>query len=237
VWGIDLSFTKSKPDLLGIYIYGECQTHARKGEKKMKTKFLVSTVLVLTVVLAACAPTAAAPTQKAIVPTSRPPATKPTTAPTAAPKTTPTTLPTAVPTQKPASTATGATPTEAPFATPTTGPALINDIIVKDQDLKSGTVLVSMVDALKPGWVAVFTDEKDQPGKLLGYAAVPAGTSSDVTVTVDSKNASSKMIAMLLVDAGTIGTFEYPGPDVAVKNTDINSNVMAIFSKVKASAQ
>jgi hypothetical protein len=234
VWGIDLSFTKSKSDLLGIYIYGECQTHARKGEKKMKTKFLLSTVLVLTTVLAACAPKAAAPTQKATLPTSRPPATKPATAPTKAAKTAPTTVPTAIPTQKSDSTPTGPTPTEGPFLTPTPGPALINDIIVKDQDLKSGTVLVSMVDALKPGWVAVFTDEKDQPGKLLGYAAVPAGTSSDVTVTVDSKNATSKMIAMLLIDAGTIGTFEYPGPDVAVKNADINSNVMAIFSKVKS---
>jgi hypothetical protein len=236
VWGIDLSFTKSKAALLGIYIYGECQTHARKGEKKMKTKFLLSTVLVLTVVLAACAPATAAPTEKVTVPTSKPPVTQPTTAPTTAAKPTPTTMPTTkpttVPTQK--SDSTPAATTEAPFATPTTGPALINDIIVKDQDLKSGAVLVSMVDALKPGWVAFFTDEKDQPGKLLGYTEVPAGTTSDVSVTVNASSAPSKMIAMLLVDAGKIGTFEYPGPDVAVKNADVNSDVMAIFSKVKS---
>ena len=91
-----------------------------------------------------------------------------------------------------------------------------------------------MVDALKPGWVAIFTDEKDQPGKLLGYTAVPAGTTSDVSVTINTSSATSKMIAMLLVDAGKIGTFEYPGPDVAVKNADVNSDVMAIFSKVKS---
>ena len=200
----------------------------------MKNKLFLSTALVLTMVLAACAPKAAAPTEQATVPTSRPPATKPATAPTKAGKTAPTAIPTAIPTQKSATTPTGPTPTEGPFFTPTPGPALINDIIVKDQDLKSGTVLVSMVDALKPGWVAVFTDENDQPGKLLGYAAIPTGTSSDVSVTVDSKNATSKMIAMLLVDAGTIGTFEYPGPDVAVKNADVNSNVMAVFSKVKS---
>ena len=203
----------------------------------MKTKLFLSTVLVLTVLLAACAPKAAAPTEKATVPTSRPPVTNPTTAPTKGAKAVPTTMPTAIPTQKSASTPTVAATTEAPFATPTTGPALINDLIVKDQDVKSGTVLVSMVDSLKPGWVAIFTDEKDQPGKLLGYTAVPAGTSSDIQVSVDSKNVTSKMIAMLLIDAGTVGTFEYPGPDVAVKNTYVNSNVMAVFNKVGSSSQ
>lgn len=195
----------------------------------MKVKFLLSTVLVLAFTLAACAPQAA-PTKKAAAPTAVPPVTKLTTVPTktgstSSTTTSNTTRPTTVPTKAPASTSSLSTP----------APALINDLSVDDQSVTSGTVLISMVDALKPGWVAIFTDDNGQPGKLLGYVAVPSGTSEDIKVTVDPKSVPPKMIAMLLVDAGKIGTFEYPGPDEPVKNANVSTNVMAIFNRVGAS--
>jgi len=101
-----------------------------------------------------------------------------------------------------------------------------------DQSVSSGTVLVSMVDTLQPGWVAIFSDDNGQPGKLLGYVAVPKGTSEDVEVTLNTKDVPSKMIAMLLTDEGQIGTFEYPGADQPVKNANVKENVLAIFNKV-----
>jgi hypothetical protein len=113
---------------------------------------------------------------------------------------------------------------------------LINDLLVHDQAVQSGSVLVSQVDALKSGWVAIFTDENDQPGTVLGYVAVPEGTSSDVKVTIDGAKATSKMIAMLLVDAGKTGTFEYPGADEPAKNANINTNVMATFNKLSGTS-
>lgn len=187
----------------------------------MKTKFLTSALLALTLTLAACAPKAAAPTKQVTLPTAKPPAAKPTTAPTKIIQASPTINPTTAPT-KAAAAATTQTP----------GPALINDISVDDQAVKSGSVLVNMVDAMKPGWVAIFTDKNDQPDVLLGYTAVPAGSSADIKITIDSAKATNKMIAMLLLDAGKIGTFEYPGADEPVKNADINGNVMAVFSRV-----
>jgi len=48
---------------------------------------------------------------------------------------------------------------------------------------------------------------------------------------LNTKSVPSKMIAMLLTDAGTIGTFEYPGADEPVKNANINENVMAVFNR------
>jgi hypothetical protein len=112
----------------------------------------------------------------------------------------------------------------------------VNEIVADDQVVKSDSVLVNMVVAMKPGWVVIFTDENGQPGKLLGYAAVSAGTSNDIKVTIDSKKATDKMIAMLTIDAGTIGTFEYPGPDVPVKSAYVNSDVMAIFNRLSATS-
>lgn len=185
----------------------------------MKTNFLTSAILVLTLSLAACAPKAAAPTKQVTIPTSKPPVVKPTTAPTKIIPATPTAKPTTAPTKEPAS-------------TPIASPASINDISVENQAIKSGSVLVNMVDAMKPGWVAIFTDKDNQPDVLLGYTAVPAGSSADIKVTIDSAKATDKMIAMLLVDAGKIGTFEYPGPDEPVKNANLNTNVMAVFNRL-----
>ena len=206
-----------------------------RRREEMKNKFLLSTVLVLTIVLAACAPKAAPPSNKTTPPTSKPLVTQPTTAPTKIGNTSPTRAPTtAAPKPAPATPTPGAP--QATGITPTVGPALFNDISVDNQSVSSGSVLVSMVDSLQPGWVAIFTDNNGQPGNLLGYAAVPAGTSSDVKVTIDSKAATDKMIAMLLIDAGKIGTFEYPGADTPVKNNNISTSVMAIFNRVKGSS-
>jgi hypothetical protein len=190
----------------------------------MKTNFLTSAILVLTLTLAACAPKVAAPTKKGTVSTAVPSVVKPTTAPTKIIPASPTAKPSTAPTKEPAS-------------TPTPGPASINDIVVENQAIKSGSVLVNMVDAMKPGWVAIFTDNNNQPGILLGYTAVPAGSSADIKVTIDSAKATDKMIAMLLSDAGKIGTFEYPGPDEPVKNANINTNVMAVFNRVSTTSR
>lgn len=196
----------------------------KKERIEMKGKFLTSVVLVLTFILAACAPKAAPATKKATVPTSIPPAVKATATPTKGLKATPTATK-ATPTEKPTSAPTAA-------STPTSVAAATNDITVHDQAIKSDTVLVSLVDAAKPGWVAILTDDNGQPGKVLGYTAVPAGKSTDVKVSIDASKAPDKMIAMLLTDAGKMGTFEYPGPDAPIKNASLNTNVMATFNKL-----
>jgi hypothetical protein len=187
----------------------------------MKTKILMSAVLVLTLTLAACAPKAAAAPKKGAVSTAMPPVARATKVPTKIVQASPTPNPNTTPTQESASTPV---------------PPLVNVIVAEDQIVKSDSVLVSMVVAMKPGWVAIFTDENGEPGTVLGYVAVPAGTSNDIKVTIDSKKATDKMIAMLTIDAGSIGTFEYPGPDVPVRNAFVKSDVMAIFNRLSATS-
>jgi hypothetical protein len=200
----------------------------------MKTKILLSVVLVPTLLLAACAPKAAATSTKGTSATTIAPVAKATTVPREKAKATPTAHPSTAPTHAPAATSTPSTSSK-PFTLPTPAAALINDLSVDNQSIQSGHVLINLVDAMKPGWVAIFTDENGQPGALLGYTAVPEGTSEDVEVTIDTNKAADKMIAMLLVDAGKIGTFEYPGADEPVRNANINQNVMAIFNRLSTS--
>ena len=177
----------------------------------MKTKSLTFVVVLITLALAACAPKPA-------------PATKPTA--TSVP-------PKAVPTATKAPTKVAeSTPTKAPTKEVTETPIIpiVNGLSINDQSGANGDILVGLVTAEKAGWVAIFTDSNGQPGTLLGYTAVPAGTTEDVKVTVNPSKVTSKMIAILLVDEGTMGTFEYPGADMAA--TQSGSNVMAVFNKI-----
>lgn len=177
----------------------------------MKNKFLTSTILVLTLTLAACAPKASTGAKATSIPSAKPPVHTPTAAPTTKPNN---------------------TPAKPPSSTPTPLASLLDKIVINDQPIKSNTILVNMVVTQKPGWVVIFSDQNGQPGMLLGYAAVPAGTSNDVKVTIDAAKATDKMIAELHMDAGKIGNFEFPGPDLPIKNGA--TTVMAVFNKATA---
>lgn len=119
---------------------------------------------------------------------------------------TPTTGPT---TEEPT---TGA-PTEDEEGTTVTG-----DISVADQsgDGTSITVASATIEGAD-GFVVVHLDEDGAPGPVLGHAAVPEGTSTDVRVPLDETLTSDVTVwPMLHVDAGMLGTYEFPGADAPV---------------------
>lgn len=192
----------------------------------MKTKILLSALLALAISLTACAPKATAVPATRQAPTAA-------SLPTSQPKATPTKTPaptkpaptkTAVPT-KPAATATVAVPVTGGTAT------AADSIVVKDQKVVNNTVTIESVTAAKAGWIVIHADQNGQPGDVIGHAAVAAGKSSDVKVTIDSSKATAKLYAMLHIDAGKIGTFEFPGADEPVK--DNNTVVMTPFNMLK----
>ncbi|HEX9989101.1 MAG TPA: hypothetical protein VGE45_11570 [Chloroflexia bacterium] len=165
-------------------------------------------------------PTAVPPT--AVPPTAVPPtAVPPTTAP-------PTTQPTVAPT-------TAVTPTvEATVAvSPTVHPPIVNPVLpplpphfvvgslaVYDQVLENNSVLVDRVEAPQDGWVVVHESNPDGtimlPG-IIGKTMVKAGASGGFYVMLDKKvENGAKLWPMLHIDAGKIGEYEFPGPDVPV---------------------
>lgn len=89
------------------------------------------------------------------------------------------------------------------------------DVKVADQDVANGKVIIASVSSRGPGWIAIHTQDKDgKPGPEIGYTAVKPGISQNVVVTIDRSKATPTLFAMLHTDAGTIGKYEYPGPDV-----------------------
>src|SRR5260221_5156024 len=56
-------------------------------------------------------------------------------------------------------------------------------------------------------------------GPVIGHAAVEAGYNEDVMVKIDDPKAITDQVsAMLHIDAGTKGTYEFPGADAPVKD-------------------
>ena len=127
-----------------------------------------------------------------------------------------------------------AEPTTDPYAASSPeAPTTLAFVKVSDQNLGEDRVTVAQVNAAVDGWVVIHTEADGKPGPVIGYAQVPAGESTDVEVTVDASKATPKLFAMLHVDEGTKGTYEFPGADVPVKDGDMV--VMQAFNQVEGS--
>lgn len=105
-----------------------------------------------------------------------------------------------------------------PTATPTATP-IVPALTVADQVLHENGV-VTITQAITPfdSWVVIRGMEADRPTGILGYTAVSAGVSQDITVTVEPLDVTTTLLAELYVDAGAPGEFEFPRPDEQLRN-------------------
>jgi predicted lipoprotein with Yx(FWY)xxD motif len=98
-----------------------------------------------------------------------------------------------------------------------------NAVTVEDQALGQGnTVTVASVTADVDGWLVVHAQADGGPGPVLGYSPVSAGENQDVVVEIDEAGATDTLYAMLHVDAGTAGEYEFPGEDVPAVDAEGN---------------
>ncbi len=88
---------------------------------------------------------------------------------------------------------------------------------VSDQAIANGQVVVAEVDSSGPGWIVIHAQANGQPGAVIGYTAVKNGANMNVMVTIDVTKATPVLYAMLHVDVGKVGTYEFPGADVPAK--------------------
>jgi plastocyanin len=100
--------------------------------------------------------------------------------------------------------------------------ALEPSVTVMDQDATGGRVRIQELVASEPSWIVIHTEQNGGPGPIIGYAVAPQGTSVDVAVEIDAAAATSVLYAMLHVDAGALGTYEFPGADVPVAGDRTN---------------
>jgi len=107
-----------------------------------------------------------------------------------------------------------ASPTPRPSPTPEPTP-VVPTIAVADQVLTDeGQIEIMRAISTEVGWLVLYNQTEGELGDVLGATAVEPGLNTDLTITVDPLQAASTLVAMLHVDAGTLGEFEFPeGPD------------------------
>jgi hypothetical protein len=95
-------------------------------------------------------------------------------------------------------------------------------VTVVDQPIANGQVTVEQVISAGPGWIVIHAQADGKPGPILGYTQVNDGQNLDVVVDIDATNATQTLYAMLHTDAGTVGTWEFPGgADLPVKAGEV----------------
>jgi hypothetical protein len=86
-----------------------------------------------------------------------------------------------------------------------------------DQAISNGSIVIAEVNATQDGWIAVHIDQGGKPGAVIGHAAAAKGKTSNLAIKLEQDvPAGGKLWPMLHIDAGKIGTYEFPGPDAPV---------------------
>ena len=117
------------------------------------------------------------------------------------------------------SSSTTAAPASAAPTGSAAGAAVSGSIDVADQSSDGTTITVDAVNITgSAGFIAVHADADGAPGPVVGHAAIPEGDSSKVVITLDAPVTTGSFWPMLHLDAGTVGTYEFPGPDGPVKS-------------------
>jgi LPXTG-motif cell wall-anchored protein len=105
-----------------------------------------------------------------------------------------------------------AAPAPAPAAAEPSG-----SVDAADQAIVDGSITVANVTAGQDGWIVAHLDEGGKPGKVIGNTAVKKGENKDVKIKLsEDVPAGGKLWPMLHIDAGTLGTYEFPGADAPV---------------------
>jgi len=97
---------------------------------------------------------------------------------------------------------------------------IIQKVVSNNQEIIDNKVLVSGVVSDAPGWIVIHADNGGKPGQILGYSPVSKGSNNNIVVNIDSSAATQRLFAMLHVDEGIIGSFEFPGVDAPERHED-----------------
>jgi len=95
------------------------------------------------------------------------------------------------------------------------GAAMADEIMITPQPAGS-TLTISAVTITNDGWLVIHAIKDGKPvlPGSIGHVAVKAGTTENVIVELDTPTKSGdKVLTMLHVDQGYVGTYEFPGPD------------------------
>jgi hypothetical protein len=80
---------------------------------------------------------------------------------------------------------------------------------VTDQKLEENKVVVARVSMSRQGWLVIHGDVRGQPGPILGKVPLNVGEFTDVPVVLIVPPKSEKLWAMIHVDEGKLGLYDF----------------------------
>jgi sugar lactone lactonase YvrE len=113
-------------------------------------------------------------------------------------------------------------------------------VTVSDQESDGKSVTVANTMAAVDGWMVIHLDEDDKPGPVLGQSQVMAGANHNIVVILDPPlEGETKLWAMLHVDGGAAGVYEFPGSDgpVVIDGAVVMTPFTAMMTTMSADDQ
>lgn len=108
-------------------------------------------------------------------------------------------------------------------------------VMVEDQISTDGTVTIAQVNSAAEGFIVIHTDNDGAPGPVAGFAPVYPGANYNVTVELDTAMATPTLYAMLHVDTGEVGTYEFgtvEGADGPARDAEDNVITPAFAAEI-----
>lgn len=90
------------------------------------------------------------------------------------------------------------------------------DLIVYDQPVINGRLIIDHVLSSGPGWVVVHADNDGELGLIVAFAPLVDGVNKEVVVDLGGTAVSDLLYLRLHRDDGTIGQFDFPDGDLPV---------------------
>lgn len=94
------------------------------------------------------------------------------------------------------------------------------EIVAQDQELMSSSIEIERVVSSQDGWIVIHRDIDGNLGEVIGYARVSKGKNENVIIDINTNLTTSAVYAMLHMDVGNMGVYEFPGDDIPVTLND-----------------
>jgi len=89
-------------------------------------------------------------------------------------------------------------------------------VTIHNKEYDGTNVIVEDAFSQGPGWLVIHNQVNGGVGEAIGETHVDNGDNKNIIVKIDPNKATPVMYAMLHKDGGTVGKYEYPGPDEPV---------------------
>ena len=107
-------------------------------------------------------------------------------------------------------------------------------VSVSDQVSLNGKVIIDSAFSAGQGFVVIHIDNGGQPGRVAGFAPVAPGWTYNLEVPIDATLATPTLYAMLHVDDGVVGKYEFDGQSGLDNPVIVNGQVVTPAFKINS---